>query len=72
MATKQTNITEAIAQEVAEAARVVVQAMAMARTDNSETTQNEVLKISGTIMKQPPFNWEAEDKYSKLKTSYER
>ena len=35
MASEQTNITEAIAQVAAEAARVVVQAVVIANTDNS-------------------------------------
>ena len=33
MATEQTNITEAVAQVAAEAAKVIVQAMAVANTD---------------------------------------
>ena len=39
MATEQTNLGEAKAQAIAEAARVAVQAMAMANTDSGERTQ---------------------------------
>ena len=65
MAIEQTNITEAIAQAVAEAARVAVQAMAVAGVENSkrhEGTQNAGPKIGGPIMKKSTFNWEVEDK----------
>ena len=67
MVTEQTNITKAITQAAAEAARLVVQAMAVARTDNSEKTQNVIPKVVEPITKQPTLNWEAEYKYSKIK-----
>ena len=70
MATEQTNITEAVAQAMAETAREVVQAMAVARTENCtghEGTQNAGPKIGGTVMKQQTVNWKAEDKYNDLK-----
>ena len=57
-------------QAVAEAARAVVLAMAVARAENStrhERTQNVRPKIGGPMMKQPMFNWEAEDKHNELK-----
>ena len=61
------NFTEAIAHRAAEAERVVAQAMAVAITDNSGRTQNAEPIKGGPIMKLPTFNWEAKDKYSKLK-----
>ena len=66
MATEQMNITEAIAQAVAWAARAAVKAMPVARTDNGERN-NAVPKIGRPVMKQPIFDWETEDKCSKLK-----
>ena len=59
MATEQTNITEAIVQAVAKAARVAVQAMAMTKAENStrhEGTQNVRPQIGGPMMKWPSFN----------------
>ena len=66
MATEQTNIIEAITQAVAEAARVVVWAMAVARKGNGIRAQN-VLPNKQTIMKLPTFNWAADYKYIKVK-----
>ena len=63
METEQTNIIEAIVQEVAE------EAMAVTRAQNNircERTQNVGPKIGGPVMKQPIFHWEAGDKYNKL------
>ena len=71
MATEQTNIREAIVQTVAEAVRVAVKVMVATRVENCtrhEGTQDVGPKISGPIIKQPTFNWEAEDKYSELKS----
>ena len=45
---------------VAEAARVAVQAMVVAKAENStihEGTPNSRPKIIGPMMKQPTFNW---------------
>ena len=59
MTSKQISQNEFIAQAVAEAARVAIQTMAttgMARQENAE------IKMSGPILKQPTFNWKAEDK----------
>ena len=67
-----TDITEAIAQTAAEAARPVVQAMAVAGAENSprqEGTLNVGPKIGRPRMKQPTLNWEAEDKYTELKNA---
>ena len=67
MATEQDTIMQAIAQAAIEAARVVVQAMAIVRTHRNDRMQNAVSKIGRAIMRQPTFNWEEEDKYSELK-----
>ena len=53
-------------QAAIEAATAVIQAMAVVRTDNNDRMQNVVPKTSGHVMQQSTFNWEAEDKYSKL------
>ena len=53
MATEQVNITETISQAAAEAAR----------SDSCEGSQNAVPMIGGLFMKEPTFNWEAEDTY---------
>ena len=67
MASEQLNITEAVTQVAAEAARVAVQAMATANADISKILQNTVSKIGRSIMKQSTFDWEADDKYTELK-----
>ena len=67
MATKQGNIKQGIAKAVVEVARVKIQAMVVARTDNNDRMYNVMSKIGEPLMQQPTFNWEAEDKYSKLK-----
>ena len=64
MASKQTNANEEIAKVVAEAARPAIQAMAVAR---AEITQNVGPRLGWPTMKQLTFNWEAENKYNKLK-----
>ena len=66
MTSKPSNITEPIAWVAAQAARVAAQDMAVATADKSQTTQNVASKIGGPIMKQPTFDWEANDKYSEL------
>ena len=55
MASEHINMTEAIAQVAAEAARIAVQAMGVANADNSQRIQNVVPKIGRPIMKQPTF-----------------
>ena len=42
----------------------MVEAMVVAR---AERMQNMRPRLDRTIMKQPTFNWEAEDKYTELK-----
>ena len=42
---------------------VAIQTMAMANTTRQD---NAGLKMSGSIMKQPTFNWNAKDKYEEL------
>ena len=49
-----------IAQAIAEAIRVVIQINATAGMTKQE---NPGAKMSGPILKQPTFNWKAEDKY---------
>ena len=46
-------------QAATEATRAAMQAIAVAR---EESTQNVGLKLGRPMMKQPTFNWEAEDK----------
>ena len=47
---------------MAETARVAVQAMTMARTDNNQRAQNFVgPQLGRSIMKQPTFNWSSID-----------
>ena len=65
MAIEETNITKAIALAVTERARVAVQDMAVSGAENRtryEGTQNVGPEMGRTMMKQPTFNWEAEDK----------
>ena len=64
MASEQANTNEAIAKAVAEATRLAIQVMATATT---ERPQNVWPKIGRPAMKQSNFNWEADDKYNKLK-----
>ena len=64
MATKQI-MSEAITKAVAEAAQVAIQVMAEASAQQMPDTAG--LKISSPTMKQPTFDWDAEDKYSELK-----
>ena len=58
------NTHEVIAQAVAEASRAAIQAIA---TVGNERAQNMGPRLGRPAMKQPNFNWEAEDKYNKLK-----
>ena len=64
MANEQSNANEVVAQALAEAARLMIQAMVAA---GAERTQNAGPSLDGSIMKQPTFNLEAEDKYNELK-----
>ena len=51
---------------MAEATRAAIQAMAAAMTERPQSMTGP--KIGRPAMKQLTFNWEADDKYSKLKT----
>ena len=53
---------EAIAKAVAEATRVVVQAMAETQAQGMPNTSGP--KVGGPMLKQPSFNWEVTDKYN--------
>ena len=66
MASEQANAKEAIAMAVAAATRVAIQAMVAATT---ERPQNWGPNKDGPAMKQPNFDWEADDKCTKLKKS---
>ena len=68
MANEQLRANEVILHAAAEAARATIQATAATR---AERIQNVGPRLGGTKMKQPAFNWEAEDKYNELKTSKE-
>ena len=66
MASEQAIVNDVIAKAVVELTRVAIQAMAVAATERSQSTAGP--KIGGPITKQPTFNWEADNKYNKLKT----
>ena len=59
-------MNEAITKAVAEATRVAIQAMAAATVEWPQNMAGP--KLGTPAMKQTMFNWESEDKYSKLKT----
>ena len=59
-------MNEVIAKAVAEATRVAIQAMAEAQVERTHDISGP--KIGGPAMKQLTFDWDAEDKYSELKT----
>ena len=63
MASKQIGQNKFLMQAVAEGARVAIQTMATACTSRQD---NAGLNMSGPIMKQPRFNWNAKDKYKEL------
>ena len=65
MASEQATVNEVIAKTVAEATRVAIQAMAVAAIERYESTAGP--KIGRPAMKQPTFNWEADDKYNEQK-----
>ena len=66
MASEQVIANEAIAKAVAEVTRAAIQAMAAAAAERPQSIAG--LKIGGPVMKQPSFNWNADDKYSELNT----
>ena len=63
MARKQVIASEVIVKAMAEATRAAIQAMATAMAERPQNMAGP--KIGINAMKQPTFNWEAEDKYSK-------
>ena len=65
MASEQAITNKAIAKAVAEVTRVAIQATAAATAERPQSTLGH--KIGRPAMKQLSFNWEADDKYSKLK-----
>ena len=66
MASEQAITKSVIAKPVIEATRAAIQTMAAAMAERPQSVAGP--KIGGPAMKQPSFNWEADDKYSKLKT----
>ena len=59
-------IGKAIAKAVAETTRVALHTMAEAWAQRTQNAAGP--KIGGPTLKQPMFNWEVPDKYTKLKT----
>ena len=59
-------MNEAITRAVAEATRVAIQTMAEAQVERMHDISGH--KIDSPTMKQPMFDWNAEDTYSELKT----
>ena len=59
-------MSEIIAKAVAEATRLAIQAMTAAVVERPQSMAGP--KIGRPAMKLPTFNWEMEDKHSKLKT----
>ena len=59
-------MSEAIVRAVAEATRTVLQTMAEAQAERMHDGSGP--KLGGPTMKQPLFDWDAQDKYSELKT----
>ena len=66
MASEQVIENEVIAKAVAEVTRAAVQTMAAAMAERPQSKVGP--KIGRPAMKQPSFNWKADDKYSRLKT----
>ena len=65
MASENMKANEAIAKAVAEATRAAIQAMAAAMAERPQSVAGP--KMGRPAMKQPSFNWEADNKYSELK-----
>ena len=59
-------MSESIARAVAEATRIAIQTMVETQAERMHDVSGP--KIGGPTMKQLTFNWNAEDKYSELKT----
>ena len=64
MASEQITMSETIAKAVLVATRAAIQAMAAAVAERPQSMAGP--KIGGPATKQPTFNWETEDRYSKL------
>ena len=64
MASEQAITNEATAKTVVVATRVTIQAMTTAIAERPQSMAGT--KIGGPAMKQPSFNWEADNKHSKL------
>ena len=58
--------SKAITRAVAEATRIAIQTMAEAQAERTHDRSGP--KVGGPTMKQLAFNWNAQDKYSELKT----
>ena len=59
-------MSEAIARAVAEGTRIAIQTMAEAQVEGTHDGSGP--KVGGPAMKQLMFDWNAQDKYSELKT----
>ena len=59
-------MSEAIARAVAEATRIALQTMAEAQVEGTHNESGP--KVGSPTTKQPMFDWNAQDKYSVLKT----
>ena len=59
-------MSKAIARAVAEATRRAIQTMAEAQAEGTHDRSGP--KVGSHTMKQPTFDWNAQDKYSELKT----
>ena len=66
MASEQAILNEPIAKIVADATRVAIQAMVVAATERPQSTAGPMKGRPN--MKQPTFNWEADNKNKELKT----
>ena len=64
MASEQISKNKFIIQAVAKAVRAAFQTMVTASTSRQDNAGH---KMSGSIMKQPTFNWNARDKYEELR-----
>ena len=59
-------MSDAIARELPEATRIALQTMVEAQAERMHDKSGPTL--GGPAMKQPTFDWDAQDKYSELKT----
>ena len=68
MANEQAIASDVIVKAVVETTRAEIQAIAAATAERPWSMVG--FKIGRPAMKQPSFNWEADDKYSKLEKTY--